>query len=116
MILAVVGSRHHTDRAHVDAALDAWCARHGTPARVVSGEAAGADTCARLWAADRGIAYTGYPPDRVAHGGGAYHARNQAIVDAATHMVAFVAADSRGTLDSLRRAAAKGIPAERIEV
>ena len=56
MRLLVCGSRDYSDRRSVFAVLDRYLAKYGEKLIVIEGEARGADTLARLWAEDRGLA------------------------------------------------------------
>ena len=58
--LAVVGSRDFTDKVAFKRAVAAWIAAHGTPTRIVSGGAPGADTLAERYAKESGIPCTVY--------------------------------------------------------
>lgn len=83
---------------------------------VVSGGAAGPDTWAAEAAAARGLGLVVHMPDKTGaktrwEATERFYARNQKIVDDSDALVAFVAPDRKGgTEDTIRRAAAKGIP------
>jgi hypothetical protein len=74
--LAVVGSRTFDDEALLERTLDAFIARHGVPAVLVSGGARGADTLAERYAGNHGIPVLILHPDWRKHGRGAGLVRN----------------------------------------
>ena len=102
-IWGVVGYRHFTDRARFDREMAALVGERGPPKRVVSGGAAGADTMARDWARENNVAFVEHPPKTQTAVG--FKARNSLIVRDSTLIVAFVSVKSRGTHDTLNKAA-----------
>jgi hypothetical protein len=116
MNLAVVGYRGFNDYEFLDGVIlqvmDEW----GAPDRIVSGGARGADTLAERWADDNGVEKMIYPADWDRYGKKAGMLRNRQIVDDATHMVAFLSPQSRGTWDSIRKAQTKGIPVRVVQI
>ena len=76
---------------------------------VLSGCADGVDLTGELWADVEHIPVERYPADWDAHGKAAGPRRNQAMVDAATHILVVRYPDSRGSADVLRRAKAAGL-------
>jgi hypothetical protein len=108
--LGVVGSRDFTDyelmRAYIDenVKLDEYD-------KVVSGGAKGADTLAEKFARERGLLPVIFKPDWTRYGKQAGFLRNTDIVDASDALVAFLTHEnSNGTLDSIQKARARGIP------
>lgn len=110
--VAVIGSRRRHDRGaveHLIATLPAGSV-------VVSGGCRGPDSWAAEAARRRGLPVTVHRPDLTGvrcrgEAAGRYYQRNQAIVDDADQVVAFVAPDRRGgTEDAIRRAEAAGKP------
>jgi len=77
--------------------------------RIVSGGAIGADTLASRYAKDNGIEFLVFPAQWYRFGKAAGPIRNQLIVDAAAHMIAFLSPKSTGTKDSVTKALLKGI-------
>jgi hypothetical protein len=112
MRIAIVGSRRRTDPESVRA----YVASLEPTDHVVSGGAAGPDTWATEAAAARGLPVTVHRPNLAGvrnrgEASGRYYARNQAIVDDADVVVAFVAPDRKGgTEDTVRRAQRAGKP------
>jgi len=108
--IAVIGSRTFTDYDLLKKALD-----EHPPFILVSGGAKGADTLAEQYANERFYETIIHLPDKQKYGRGAYHRRNQLIVDDADEMVAFIG-ESKGTSHSLELARKKGIPVTIIKV
>ncbi len=102
----IVGSRHFTDHERFDRELAALVVRRGEPARVVSGGATGADALARGWAAEKRIPFVEHPP--ASYWSRDLLARNTLIVRDSTLIVAFLAAGSRGTRDTISKAERAG--------
>jgi hypothetical protein len=113
MKLALVGSRNYVNQKEFDEVVDAFVLKHGTlPEFVVFGGAKGADTLAEVWARKHKIPLKIFKPDWKAKGKAAGVLRNTDIVNECTHMIAFPAADGKGTQDSIKKAQAKNIPVE----
>ena len=104
MILAIVGSRAYSNYYEFSETIDQWISYYGQPLEIVSGGAQGADSLAKKYALDRGITFREFLPDWKSYGKRAGPLRNQKIVDASTHMVAFLAKSSKGTVDSINKA------------
>lgn len=102
-VVAVVGSRNVADCPALLVRLAEL-----TPAEVVSGGAAGADTLAATWARAHGVPLRVLRPDYAAHGDAAPHVRNRAIVAAADVVLVVWDGRSRGTLSAARAAVALG--------
>jgi len=79
---------------------------------IVSGGASGADSLAKRYAKEFLCDYVEFLPDWTTHGRAAGFIRNQLIVDAATHLLAFWDGQSKGTTHSIALAKKKGIPVE----
>jgi hypothetical protein len=110
LILSVIGSRDFSNYAQLADELDRFVQNEGQPiTEIVSGGAAGADTLAERYARERGIPLRVFRPDYAAHGRAAPLIRNQAIIDAATCVLAFWNGHSKGTAHSLRLARKRGI-------
>jgi hypothetical protein len=75
---------------------------------VISGGARGVDRIATVAARNAGLLVIEYPADWENGGKGAGFARNTLIVEQADRVVAFWDGDSKGTLDTLKKAAAAG--------
>ena len=100
MIAAIVGSRGFNNYVGMRRILVLY-----PITQITSGGAAGADTLAAEWSAERGLpAPIIFLPDWAKHGRAAGPIRNQLIVDAADFVVAFWDGKSRGTLSTLRYA------------
>ena len=103
--IAVIGSRKFSDYDVLKKALD----EH--PAFIlVSGGARGADSLSERYADEKGYEKIIHLPDKKKYGRGAYHRRNQLIVDDADEMIAFLLNESKGTKHSLELARKKGMP------
>ena len=113
MKLAIVGSRDFTDYKRLSRIID----RVRTQITlIVSGGARGADTLAVRYAKEKAIPYLVLPANWDEYGKQAGILRNQTIVDNADAMVAFLAPESKGTKDSIKRAQIKRIPVHVVHV
>ena len=114
--LAIVGCRSFTNQEVFNYHMTEWMKVYGLPGQVISGGAAGADTLGEQWAQKYGIPLTVLKPDWTAHGKGAGIRRNTDIILAATHVIAFPSAQSRGTRDSIRKAQQYGRILQVVEI
>jgi len=106
MRMAVVGSRGWANRATLSLVLDGIAAK--IPIRlVVSGGARGADSLAEEWAMARGLEVRIYLADWGTYGKSAGFHRNSLLAADCDFVVAFWDGRSRGTLDTLTKAADK---------
>lgn len=103
MKLAIVGGRTFNNYDLMCQALEEYCEDMGMPILVVSGGAKGADTLGERWAKENGIKTLILKPDW-STGSKAGLNRNTDIVNASTHVIAFVMPESRGTWDTIRKA------------
>jgi len=101
--VAVVGSR--TIRK-ID--LDAWLPNNTRA--IITGGAAGVDTCAMAYARQKGLQLIIFYPDYKQHGRGAPLKRNDCIVKAADLVIAFWDGKSRGTSYTIGKAHQEGKP------
>jgi hypothetical protein len=76
---------------------------------VLTGCADGVDLTGELWADVERIPVEHHPADWKTHGKAAGPIRNQAMVEAATHLLVIRYPDSRGSADVLRRAKRAGL-------
>ena len=113
MKLAIVGSRNFTDYKRLSRIIDEV---KGEITLIISGGARGADTLAERYAKEKAIPYLIFPANWDRYGKGAGILRNQDIVDNAEAMIAFLAPESRGTRDSIKRAQAEHIPVHIVNV
>lgn len=97
MRLAIVGSRDLTDIV-----LDPFITPEVT--EIVSGGAAGVDSCAAEYAGQNGLKLTVLLPDYRRYGRGAPIVRNKEIVDYADKIIIFWNGTSRGTLSVINYA------------
>ncbi|WP_081343398.1 SLOG family protein [Mycobacteroides chelonae] len=113
MRILITGSRRWTDRAAIETALRSAAAGHSPrEVTVVHGECpyGGADIIAAAIADRLGFVVEPHPAAWKVHGKAAGPMRNQEMVDLGAHLcLAFPDAESRGTWDCVRRAAAAGI-------
>ena len=79
---------------------------------IVSGGAAGVDTCAAEYAKANGISLTEFLPQYDKYGRGAPIVRNKQIVDYADKVIAFWDGSSRGTASVIKYARKTGKPCE----
>jgi hypothetical protein len=108
MKLAVVGSRGFGAVDRIKPILNKIRMTCGQDLIVVSGKCEeGPDRIAEEWAAEHGLLTEIYPADWDAFGDAAGPKRNQKIIDAADHLVAFWYGASPGTVDAINRARRK---------
>ncbi len=79
---------------------------------IVSGGAAGVDTCAAEYAKEKGIKLTVFLPQYERYGRAAPIIRNKEIVDYADKIVAFWNGSAKGTLSVIKYAEKTGKPCE----
>ena len=108
--LGIVGSRGVTDYEAVSGAASVMLAL-APVARIVSGGQRGVDSLAKEVAERRGIQFAAFPASGRTREEftAAAHARNQRIVDESDALVAVPCVHSKGTFNTIRRAAEKGI-------
>lgn len=104
MILAIIGSRDFTDKTFFNQKIREWIETFGTPSKIISGGAKGADSLAAEYAIKNGIELITYHPDWNQYGKSAGPIRNTLIINDCTHVLAFPSRMGKGTQDSLRKA------------
>ncbi len=103
MKLAIVGGRDFEHYGRLCAVVCQYF--HCGELTIISGGARGADALAKDFARDHKLSYVEYPADWNKHGKAAGFIRNQHIVDACDVVLAFWDGKSRGTKDTLNKAA-----------
>ena len=98
MILAIIGSRTFKDYKKLCEILDP---NINKIKKVVSGGANGADKLAEKWAKFNGIEVEIFLPNWQRNGKQAGFIRNEQIIEASTHVMAFWDGDSKGTKHSI---------------
>lgn len=101
MRVAIIGSRDFVD---YDRFLEGIGLMESVITEVISGEARGADTLAKKYAAEKDIPFHGYPADWEKHGRSAGYIRNVDIVSNSDAVIAFWDGVSKGTRHSLNLA------------
>jgi hypothetical protein len=110
MKLAIVGSRYFIDYEIFTKALNKILNEWKDDIElVISGGAKGADTLAEKWAHEHKIEIMIFPADWKRYGRAAGPIRNTKIINESTHLIAFAAISSKGTLDTINKAKAKGL-------
>ena len=104
MKVAVIGSRGICGIQKTAALAEAT--------EIVSGGAAGVDTCAAAYAKENGLKLTVFLPDYPRYGRAAPIVRNRQIVDYADRIVAFWDGSSKGTASVIAYAEKVGKPCE----
>jgi predicted Rossmann fold nucleotide-binding protein DprA/Smf involved in DNA uptake len=106
--IAVVGSRNFMDYDTVCMGiietLDLWKININQVNSIISGGAPGIDSSAEIFAKYFDIKFVVFEADWSKYGKSVGPKRNSLIVKHATHVIAFVAEDSVGTLDTIRKA------------
>lgn len=115
IVLGIVGSRHFTDYQMFQAIMEKFC-NNLVINKIVSGGARGADALARKYAFDHHIPLTEHIARWDKHGKAAGPIRNALIIEDCDVLLALVAPDSKGTLDSIAKAEKKGIQVLRVNI
>jgi len=112
MKVAIVGSREFPQKEVVKSyiALMVWNKEGIGDFTIVSGGARGVDTWAEEEAEKLGISTEIYPANWDKYGKAAGYKRNQQIVEAADHIVAFWNGESKGTKHTIDIALEKKVP------
>jgi hypothetical protein len=104
MKTAIVGSRDFRDYGFFREKVEGHVITE-----VLSGVAAGADSLAMRWAREMGLPFTGHPAKWKLYGRKAGPVRNALIVRDAEVMIAFWDGASKGTLNAIKQAEARGL-------
>ncbi|MEE3083019.1 MAG: SLOG family protein [Candidatus Thermoplasmatota archaeon] len=115
--LAVVGHRNFYDYGVLDQHMDEWVAENGQISLIICGGASGTDYLAERWADNNAtpvlIFHEEWPSSRpglIDSGRGeASYSLTQKIVQAATHVIAFLGPDSKWTQRTIELAKDKGL-------
>ena len=107
MTVAIVGGRNFHNRELLFEKMHQAHKKHRFTG-VVSGGATGADMLGAHWAEAVGLPLTEHFPDWEKDGKAAAFIRNALIVDDADIIIAFWDGESRGTIDTIKKAKAKG--------
>ena len=105
--IAVTGSRHYDNRAHVWATLDALVP---IEAQLLVGDAYGVDAHAWRWAQARGRVAVRFVAQWRALGRAAGPIRNGRMLREATALIAFEEGGGKGTRDCIAQAERLGLP------
>lgn len=114
MKLAIVGGRTFKSYPLLCKEVKKFCG-DVMPELIVSGGARGADRLAERYAKENQIKMKVLKPDWT-KGRRSGLTRNTDIVNASTHVIAFVMPESRGTWDTIKKAQRKGIPVKIIRI
>lgn len=120
--ILVTGSRHLKDSQILSETLDGVLEslkrfRPSDEVTLVHGGAQGADALAAMWASERMLDIERHEADWHKHKRAAGPIRNQKMVDSGADIcVAFLADDSVGTADCIKRAIKAGIPVVEVRV
>lgn len=112
--LLVCGGRDFTDRDKAFSTLDRFAAEHGPVAVVIHGAAAGADTIAGEWAAERNITEIRVPADWDANGKAAGPIRNAAMLSMCAPDAVLAFPGGAGTDDMRQKAKSAKVPCFRV--
>jgi len=102
MNLAVIGGRNFSDFELLSKEIDKLREKY-TIEKIISGGAIGADMLGEMYALDHNIPTLIFEPDW-SKGKGAGIMRNKDIIDASNYVIAFWDGESKGTLNSIKRA------------
>lgn len=109
MNLGIVGYRNYNDYEHFKEIVTPFIAS-GSYAKIITGDAAGADAMARRYAKEHRIPFNAHVADWKRYGKRAGPERNTLVINETDHLIAFLSIQSLGTFDSINKAKAKGIP------
>ena len=112
MKILVCGSRTYEDVARVCVTLAGFVEPEGEPPTIMTGAARGADTIAAREAQGMGLPVELYPADWEKYGSAAGPIRNRLMLDQQPDLVVAFG-EGRGTEDTVREAARRGIPVRR---
>ena len=101
MKLAIVGSRHYRNYKKFSKRVDKFIVENGYPTLIISGGARGVDHMAEQYAEEHKIPIQIFPADWEQFGRAAGPIRNTDIVNACTHVLAFLASGSKGTASTI---------------
>jgi hypothetical protein len=110
MQLAVVGSRHFSNYSLFEEEMNKYLQD------IISGGSSGADTLAERYALENKIKVKVFHADWQKYGRRAGPIRNTLIVENATHGIAFLANDSKGTCDKINKLNANSISVHIVNV
>lgn len=113
MKVIIAGSRTITD---MDAVTQAVEDSGFEITEVVSGGASGVDTLGEQWADANGVGVRRFPADWRAHGRAAGPIRNRQMAEYADALIAIWDRRSKGTMNMIAEAAAKGLEVFVLEV
>lgn len=116
MRLIVAGSRHFTDYPLLCSKLDQILSRTTGPVTILSGGAPGADSLGERYAKEKGHQLEVFPAQWAGLGKKAGPLRNEQMACTATHLVAFLAPGSKGTMDMINRAYRKNLAVRIVKV
>jgi len=105
MKLAIVGDRHYRNYGKFSKRVDKFIKENGKPTLIISGGARGVDHMAEQYAAEHEIPTKIFPADWEQFGRAAGPIRNADIVNACTHVLAFMKSGSKGTMSTVKIAA-----------
>lgn len=113
MKVLVCGSRHFDDYKLLEEKLNEY-----SITGIIEGEARGADTLSRIYAERLGIPVLPYPANWNAYGKSAGPIRNrQMLVEGKPDLVvAFLAKNSRGTVNMIKQATEAGVEVKVIDI
>lgn len=102
--LAIVGSRYYNNYKAFSNYVDDYIKEIGEITVIISGGCRETDLMAERYAKEHKIEFFVFEADWKGLGSKAGPIRNQKIISASTHVIAFKAKNSKGTLDSIRKA------------
>lgn len=110
MRVAIVGHRRFKNYNVFRKIMGDWASKYGLPNMIVSGGAPGVDTLAEQYAKEKQIPIMIWHAKWRRHGKAAGPIRNEKIVGACDHVVAFLHPKSRGTKNTVELAEKAGKP------
>lgn len=116
--LAIVGSREFTDYEKLCREVEDWKKNNKVECidYIVSGGCVGTDKLGERYANDNHIKTIIHLPNWTKYGRAAGPIRNKLIVADATHLIAFMHANSRGTLQCYNYAVSQGVPVHKVDI
>ena len=111
----ICGGRNFSDRAMFDSAMNDLIRLKGCPARIIHGDARGADNMADDWASHKAIDAIRSPAAWHRHGNAAGPIRNQEMLDKFKPQLVVAFPGGKGTADMVSRARAANVDVVEIE-
>ena len=117
MVLCISGYRNFNDYNIFKQAVDTFIETYGMPDMVIFGECMGTDKLALKYVQEHNITnYKVYNANWAVHGLSAGPIRNKQMITVASHLLAFLSNESKGTKNAITLAKQRGLVVEVINI